>query len=99
MRVKTISFSWREIIFRRFYCDSSLILNEHNQTHLSNTRTKTVVKEEMPLTLPLPVKSSQSNHTHANSEKTTPASKAKSHRCRQCSYVSSVKVKETTKLS
>ena len=82
----------KELFFDRFYCDSSLILDEHNQTHIPNTLTKVVVKEEMPLTLSLPVKSS---HTNTNSEKTTPASKAKFHRCRQCSYVSSVKVKQT----
>ncbi|CAF4969467.1 unnamed protein product, partial [Rotaria magnacalcarata] len=41
------------------------------------------------------IKSSESlngtNTTSNNSEKSTPPSKAKVHRCRQCSFVSSVK--------
>ncbi len=79
----------------RFYCDSSLGLDEHNQTHPPNTFTK-LTPEQLPIpTIPTStsIKSTEiiNNHTN-NSEKSTPPSKAKVHRCRQCSFVSGVKV-------
>ncbi|CAF3968034.1 unnamed protein product [Rotaria sp. Silwood2] len=77
-----------------FYCDSSASLDEHNRTHTSNTLLKSTPIEEISLPLPIPISTStkpveSSNGT--NSEKSTPSNKAKVHRCRQCSYVSSVK--------
>jgi hunchback-like protein len=77
-----------------FYCDSSLGLDEHNQTHPPNTFTK-LTPEQLPMpTIPTStsIKSTEiiNNHTN-NSEKSTPPSKAKVHRCRQCSFVSGVK--------
>ncbi|CAF3372408.1 unnamed protein product [Rotaria sp. Silwood1] len=77
-----------------FYCDSSVGLDEHNRSHTSNTLLKSTPIEDIPLPLPTPISNSikpveSSNGT--NSEKPTPSSKAKVHRCRQCSYVSSVK--------
>ncbi len=47
--------------------------------------------EEIPIPLPTSIKSSETI-TNSNSEKPPSASKTKVHRCRQCSYVSSVKV-------
>jgi hypothetical protein len=77
--------------FYRFYCDSSSNLDEHNRTHTPNILSKSASIEENPLPLPTVTKSSESlNGT--NSEKSTPSSKTKVHRCRQCSFVSSVKV-------
>jgi hypothetical protein len=71
--------------FYRFYCDSSSALDEHNQTHTPNTLSKSTPIEEISIPLPTPT-----NNT--NSEKPTPSNKVKVHRCRQCSYVSSIKV-------
>ncbi len=68
-------------------------LDEHNQTHTPNTLSKSSPIEEISIPLPATIKSSEPiNNT--NSEKTTPASKVKVHRCRQCSYVSSIKVRK-----
>ena len=75
----------------RFYCDSSSSLDEHNQTHTPNTLSKSQPIEEIPIPLPTSIKSSESINS-TNSEKPSSASKTKVHRCRQCSYVSSVKV-------
>ncbi|CAF3764315.1 unnamed protein product [Adineta steineri] len=79
-----------------FYCDSSSGLDEHNRTHSPNTFTK--LTPEQPLIPSIPISTSiksepTSNTTNMNnnSEKSTPPSKAKVHRCRQCSFVSSVK--------
>ncbi|CAF1286063.1 unnamed protein product [Rotaria magnacalcarata] len=73
-----------------FYSISSPGLDEHNRTHTSNTLQKSAVIEEIPIALPTSIKPTEPlNGT--NSEKSTPSSKAKVHRCRQCSYVSSVK--------
>ncbi|CAF3468523.1 unnamed protein product [Rotaria socialis] len=73
-----------------FYSTSSAGLDEHNRTHISNTLQKSALIEEIPIALPTPIKPTEPlNGT--NSEKSTPSSKAKVHRCRQCSYVSSVK--------
>ncbi len=82
----------------RFYCDSSSGLDEHNRTHTSNNYTKSSPEQLPAPTVPVStsIKSSESlngtNHITNNSEKSTPPSKAKVHRCRQCSFVSSVKV-------
>ncbi|CAF1171727.1 unnamed protein product [Rotaria sordida] len=82
-----------------FYCDSSSGLDEHNRTHSPNTNIKSI-SEQLPVpTIPIStsIKSSESLNgnttttTNNNSEKSTPPSKAKVHRCRQCSFVSSVK--------
>ncbi|CAF1028284.1 unnamed protein product [Adineta steineri] len=73
-----------------FYCDSLSNLDKHNLTHTSNNHTKPTSIEEVSLPLPTSIKSSETlNGT--NSEKSTPSSKAKVHRCRQCSFVSSIK--------
>ncbi|CAF1294780.1 unnamed protein product [Rotaria sordida] len=77
-----------------FYCHSSTILDEHNRTHTSNTLLKSTPIEDISLSLPTSISTSiksveSSNGT--NSEKSTSSNKAKVHRCRQCSYVSSVK--------
>ena len=87
-------------VCHRFYCDSSAGLDEHNQTHTVNMYAQSVLDE--PAGLPVPMttttttttitKSSEPSHGPAHSEKSTPPSKAKVHRCRQCSFVSSVKV-------
>ncbi|CAF3197045.1 unnamed protein product [Rotaria sp. Silwood2] len=80
-----------------FYCDSSSGLDEHNRTHSPNTNPKPTSEQLLVPTIPVStsIKSSESlngtNTTSNNSEKSTPPSKAKVHRCRQCSFVSSVK--------
>ncbi|CAF1054484.1 unnamed protein product [Rotaria sp. Silwood1] len=80
-----------------FYCDSSSGLDEHNGTHSPNTNIKSISEQSPVPTIPIStsIKSSESlngtNTTSNNSEKSTPPSKAKVHRCRQCSFVSSVK--------
>jgi hypothetical protein len=91
-----------DCFLNRFYCDSSSGLDEHNRTHTSNTYIKSS-PEQLPVpTVPIStsIKSLESvNGTHTttnNSEKSTPPSKAKVHRCRQCSFVSSVKVCHTS---
>jgi hypothetical protein len=86
-QIRTFSFHILKILFNRFYCDSSSNLDEHNQTH---TLPKSVSIEELPL--PISAKPSELLN-NANSEKSTPSNKTKVHRCRQCSYISSVKVK------
>jgi len=76
-----------------FYCNSSSGLDEHNRTHSSNTFTK-LTPEQPPIpSIPVStsIKSSELINGVNNSEKSTPPSKAKVHRCRQCSFVSSVK--------
>ncbi|UJR31053.1 hypothetical protein I4U23_018563 [Adineta vaga] len=79
-----------------FYCDSSSSLDDHNRTHSPNTFAK-LTSEQLSLPSILAstsIKSSESLNgltTNNNSEKSTPPSKAKVHRCRQCSFVSSVK--------
>ena len=78
----------------RFYCDSSSGLDEHNRSHSPSTFTK--LAPEQPVLPPIPIsssiKSSELTNGVNNSEKSTPPSKAKVHRCRQCSFTSSVKV-------
>ena len=84
--------------FNRFYADTSAGLDEHNRTHISNNYTKSVSDEVPHSPAPIstiPKLSDTLSHTSTptiNSEKSTPPSKAKVHRCRQCSFVSSVKV-------
>lgn len=77
-----------------------MILEEHNRTHSpTTTQTKSTLEQLSVPNQPVPnsIKSSEllngTNPTSHNSEKSTPPSKAKVHRCRQCSFVSSVKVK------
>ncbi|CAF4314847.1 unnamed protein product [Rotaria socialis] len=80
-----------------FYCDSSSSLDEHNRTHTPSSQTKSIMEQLPAPAVPVStsIKSSESlngtNTTSNNSEKSTPPSKAKVHRCRQCSFVSSVK--------
>ncbi len=84
-------------LLNRFYCDSSSGLDEHNRTHSPNTFTK--LTSEQPSVPSIPVSTSIKSsellngvNNNNNSEKSTPPSKAKVHRCRQCSFISSVKV-------
>lgn len=85
----------------RFYCDSLSSLDEHNRTHSPNTNTKPILEPQVAVPLSVPVSNSikpsesfngTNINNNNNSEKSTPPSKAKVHRCRQCSFVSSVKV-------
>ncbi|CAF1516302.1 unnamed protein product, partial [Adineta ricciae] len=76
-----------------FYCDSSASLDEHNRTHSPNTFAK-LTAEQPSISSSTSIKSSEllnGSSTNNNSEKSTPPSKAKVHRCRQCSFISSVK--------
>ena len=95
IRRKNISFFFRSFTIR-FYCDSSEGLDEHNRTHSPNTFTKLIPEQcsipIIPTTTAIKSTEIINNHTNNNSEKSTPPSKAKVHRCRQCSFVSSVKV-------
>jgi hypothetical protein len=88
--IRLFSFDIHKNIFpNRFYCDSSSGLDEHIQTH---TLPKSISTEEIP-PVPLPTSTKSSEVLNGtNSEKSTPSNKTKVHRCRQCSYVSSVKV-------
>jgi hypothetical protein len=79
------------IDLNRFYCDSSLDLDEHNRTHTPNTLSKSTSSEQISISLPTPV-SIPPKTFEPNSEKSTPSSKAKVHRCRQCPFISSIKV-------
>ncbi|CAF0903919.1 unnamed protein product [Adineta ricciae] len=73
-----------------FYTDSLSILDEHNQTHTSNHQSTEQQSVPVLTSNTTATKSSEPSNGTTN-EKSTPASKTKVHRCRQCSFVSSVK--------
>ena len=75
----------------RFYCDSPSDLDEHISTHKGSPH----VPEHMSLPLASSILTStklSEPSTGGSSEKSSASSKAKVHRCRQCPFVSSVKV-------
>ena len=75
----------------RFYCDSSSDLDEHISTHKSSP----LAPEHMPIPLSSSILTStklSEPSTGGSSERSSASSKAKLHRCRQCPFVSSVKV-------
>ena len=81
------------LTLRRFYTDSPSILDEHNQTHTSNHQPTEQQSFPVPTSNTIATKSSDPSNGTTN-EKSTSASKTKVHRCRQCSFVSSVKVQK-----
>jgi len=68
-----------------------LRLDEHNETHALNAELKVEPLEDTPIIIPKsePITTSTSEKTTTTS---STSSKTKVHRCRQCSFVSNVKV-------